>query len=73
MIKKIVHNYDYSYIMMRRLAHNWSFLYKKDFEEFDRMIEMNNQAKKELRQQVWFWNYILFYLARDVFDKKFNI
>lgn len=73
-INELVLQYQYCNVIIKRLYHNWEFIYKKDFEKVDWYEQRFKIIKAKLREQVWFFDYyILFYLARDLFYRKYYI
>lgn len=46
-------------------------IYTKDLEASVKADKEVNRIKKEIRKEVWFWNYILFTISKVKFYNKF--
>lgn len=47
------------------------FIYKKDLEASVKADKELNIIKKQIREEVWFWNYMIFLFNKTKFYDKF--
>ena len=52
---------------------NYKFCYKKDLHKSVLLLEEWDKIKKDIKNQVWTWNYIIFLFNRNYFYKKLKL
>lgn len=65
-LNRAEYDYYWNVIAYRR---NWETF---DFKENDRIINRQEEIKKEIKERLWNWNYFLFNFFRSHFIKKFK-